>query len=150
MTPFDPEKAWKPYVSLLPTAQMAAAIQNAAKFAGEPLIDIIPSIKLLPDGPKLDSLFLTTLHLWCEVSVDGTTFDFIDREHIFNLRWTLGTAEVRAQDGTLLVNYETASLVVKHVATFSSTLNYVGHRRSAWIASVLQAFPAGVVAARRH
>lgn len=60
MTPFDPEKAWKPYVSLLPTAQMAAAIQNAAKFAGEPLIDIIPSIQLLPDGPKLDSLYLIT------------------------------------------------------------------------------------------
>ena len=145
MSTFDLAKAWAPYESLMPTRDMALTVRAAVEFAREPMVGIVPSLHLLPDGIRIGRLFFFTAHLLCDVTVDGMGFDFVDRLRVYNLRWRLGTVDMKGADGATIDEYETATLQIHHVIGSYSMLEYVGKRRAEWISSVLAMMPSRAV-----
>src|SRR5215813_12319320 len=72
-----------------PASGARASSGLAVNLCGEPVEGVIPSITLLPDGPQLNSVFCLTHSFLSETSVDGQTFDYVDRRRLSNMRVSL-------------------------------------------------------------
>ena len=144
----DFEVVWKPYAELLSVPQMASAISGAVKFAAEAPLAVVPSIQLMPDGPKIVSLFVITDSYFMEVAPDGSTFDVIDRGRVLVMRWFFGahTVQLGGKEPAL---YETATLRITHGPT-GTEMHFVGPKREAWVKQVEAIFPASVVRRSRY
>jgi hypothetical protein len=145
MNVVDPEKAWAPYAQYLSVPKMAAAIARAVEFASQPPEAIIPSMILMPDGIRLQSIYLVTRNLLAEVSADGSTFDFVDRLRIAVMRWQFGTVPAPSPapaipDAPALKPYDTVTVHLLHGVN-ESVLNFVGENSADWVKLVRSALP---------
>lgn len=147
MSEFDLEQAWEPYLKVLPLRDAANAIANAAEFAGERLLAVIPNIQLRPDGPRVHTIFLVTSHLLAEATLDGTSFDYVDRVRVLDIKWYIGQVAFQGADGPIV--YETRSVQLAHgTPGHVSSLSYVGTDPKPWLDVVCNWFPAILVTSR--
>jgi hypothetical protein len=147
MSTLDLEKGWEPYDYLMPTGKMVGAIEKAAKFASEPALAVLPSIRLLPDGPKIVFLYLITKSFISEVTPNGEQFDYVDRRRVIYLHWQLGTAQRQDGPDAPIISLDTARCFVHHGKN-NTELDYVGTQRQRWIDSVLVVLPPSIVLGR--
>lgn len=144
---FDLAKAWAPYEALLPTSEASRMLERAIEYGGESPIEVIPSIHLTPEGPRIVSVVVVTPTLVVDVESDAR-FDFGSRLDVINLRWSIGRAEKAGSEGAPAREYQTATVEIMHSDHMKTTLNYVGTDLTTWASRVRAAFPLAFMSAR--
>ena len=155
---------WFPYEPLVPFEKVLARIELPISLMGEDCKHLIPSFAVSSDGPVINSLFLISQSLICEVRLRGLAqdFDIAQLVPILNYRVVVGTVEfvfqadgepkgtsisspstqAPASEPTKLV-METAKVKIIQgpAATMHSEFTYVGPSRDAWLKTVVDALP---------
>ena len=139
-----------PLESLTDVGHVKERTGRAIAWLGEDPTHVIPSFELRSDGPVLASVFLISERFLAEVTLpsDGSeTFDFVDRNEVFNIRVRVFTAELgEGEDGATKVQIPAAVVELYHGnPRFMSALNYFGDDPEAWLKSVVSAIPADLV-----
>lgn len=135
---------WGSYADELSIEECGRILEPVLSFAPETPEALVPNFKLLPDGPRIHSVFVFTMSYVLEADVSSATFDIIDRRRIQVMRWTFRDIEQK-MEGRDPVRYELATLQLSHSPTNLSEMNYIGSCRKDWANRLQKLLPARAV-----
>jgi len=134
----------------IPTSKrLKAKIDLALGWMPEPPRFMVPSFALGTDGPYLESVFIISRSLICEVLAAPEadhSFDFCDLSTISSYRVQLSTHKVAVSEEKS-IEYEIGKVTLLHNLSpeLNSTLNYAGDSRERWLELVKAALPVTLV-----
>jgi hypothetical protein len=139
----------KKYSKFIPYKILINVLEYPISIFPEDILIALPSIILGVEGPILNSLFLLSEKLICEVKMMAkiVNFDFISRNTIRNYRISLSDHSVKSADDSD-IHYQLAEIILVHGVDDRSlwtNLKYAGFDRKVWLEMVIKAFPISII-----
>ncbi len=120
-------------------------VQRPLLLLPEEVLNVIPSFAMGRDGEYIESLFLITENLLCEVrltSGDSYGYDFINISTTRNIRYITGTETFEGQGEPVSYKFTQVTLL-HHVGgmQFQNKLTYIGENPDEWLEKVKDVLP---------